>query len=283
MDYHSHHWRCGHALGGIEDYIKVAIKKNLAEIGFSDHFPLEAIIDDPQLLERIKTASMALAEFPNYINELKHQRKKYKDKITIRISTEVNFATPGSPFTRQKKVLEPFMDDFDYLIGAIHNIKWHDSPLIIIAPSQGREFIKEYGAEKINLEYINKLEKLVNIGFFDIIAHFDNQRVLFSPNKPNYSERAWEKLLELLDKIKNKGMAIEINTSGTHKGLDSQFPSDEVVKELIQRDIPIVLSSDAHMPEYIGYMFEDFIEKAKKWGLTHLCFYENREQSLVKI
>jgi len=56
-----------------------------------------------------------------------------------------------------------------------------------------------------------------------------------------------------------------------------------------------LLGSDAHKPEDVGYMFEETLEKAKKWGLTHLCIYEKkwglthlciydkREQKLVKI
>jgi len=283
MDYHSHHRRCGHAAGEIEDYVNAAIEKNLKEIGISDHFPLKAVIDDPELAELIKRASMDVSEFPNYINELKQLKEKYKDKIPIRISTEINFSTPWRALTRQKKVLEPFMDDFDYLIGAIHDIKWHESPVIILDPREASEALKKYGVEKINLEYLNKLKMLVDTRFFDIIAHFDNLRILYRPNPLEYSEKVWDKLLELLDNIKNRGMAIEINTSGTLKGLDSQFPSNDIVKEIIQRDIPIVLSSDAHAPQYIGYMFEEFLEKAKRWGLTHLCFYENREQTLVKI
>ena len=283
MDYHSHNRRCGHARGEIENYVKVAIEKNLKEIGISDHFPLGVIIDDPQFIEIIKRASMGVKEFPNYIEEIKSLKEKYKDKIKVLISTEVNFATPGRALTRQKKVLEPFMDDFDYLLAAIHDIKWHDSPIIIMDPREGSDDLKKYGIEKINLEYINKLIKLVDTDFFDVIAHFDNHRVLMRPNVPQYSETTWQKLLDLLNKIKNKGMAVEINTSGTLKGIGSQFPTDEIVKEMIQRNIPLILGSDAHRPEYIGYMFEEFIKKARKWGLSHLCTYEKREQRLVKI
>ena len=283
MDYHSHNRRCGHALGEIEEYVKIAIKKDFMEIGITDHFPLEAIIDDPQYEDIIKRASMAIKEFSNYIEEIKRLKDKYKDKIKVLISTEVNFATPGRALTRQKEILEPYMDDFDYLLGAIHDIKWHDSPVIIMDPREGSEALITYGMEKINSEYINKLIKLVETDFFDVIAHFDNHRVLMRPVKPEYSEKTWQKLLNLLDKIKNREMAIEINTSGTLKGIDSQFPEDAIVKEAIQRDIPLTLGSDAHSPEYIGYMFGEFIEKAKKWGLTHLCTYEKREQTLVKI
>ena len=283
MDYHSHNRLCGHATGEIEDYVKVAIEKNLKEIGISDHFPLGAILGDLQFKEIIKGVSMEVKEFPNYIKDIKYLKEKYKDKVKVLISTEINFATPGRALTHQKKILEPFMDDYDYLLGAIHDIKWHESPVIILDPREGSEALKKYGFEKINLEYINKLIKLVDTNFFDVIAHFDNNRILFRPDKPNYSQSIWQKLLDLLDNIKNKGMAIEINTSGTLKGIGSQFPDDKIVKEIIQRDIPLMLGSDAHKPKNIGYLFEEFIEKAKKWGLSHLCVYEKREQGFVKI
>lgn len=283
MEYHCHNQRCGHALGEIEEYVKVAIEKDFIDIGITDHLPLEVIIDDPQFKDIIKRASMAVKEFSNYIAEIKRLKEKYKNKINVRISTEINFATPGRALTRQKEMLEPFMDDFDYLLGAIHDIKWHNSPVIIMDPREGSEALATYGMEKINLEYINKLLKLVETNFFDVIAHFDNQRVLMRPIRPEYSENTWQQLLNLLDKIKTKGMAIEINTSGTLKGIDSQFPEDAIVKESIQRNIPLILGSDAHSPEYIGYMFEEFIKKAKKWGLSRLCTYEKREQHLVKI
>ena len=280
-DYHTHNRRCGHALGEIEDYIKVGIDKNLKELGISDHFPLGAVIDDPQLAEFMKKASMGVEEFPVYIEEIKRLKEKYKDKISIRISTEVNFYTPGRALSRQKKVLKPFMDDMDYIIGAIHDIKWHESPVILI--HEDSNILREYGEDKIILEYVNKLIKLVDTNFFDVIAHFDSYRIMFPPNNPKYSQYLWQKLLDLLDKIKNKGMAIEINTSGILKELGSQYPDDDIVKEIIQRNIPLLLGSDAHRPKYVGYMFEEIVEKLRKLGLSHLCTYEKREQKLVKI
>ncbi len=282
-DYHTHSRRCGHALGEIEDYVKVAIDKNLNEIGISDHFPLGAVFDDPQITKLFKKASMEVEGFPKYIKEIKGLKEKYKDKISVRISTEVGFYTPGKALSRQKEVLKPFIDDMDYIIGAVHNIKWHESPVIFMNPNEGSNILREYGEDKIILEYVNKLIKLVDTNFFDVIAHFDNYRILYPPNNPKYSQYVWQKLLNLLDKIKNKGMAIEINTSGFLKEIGSQYPDDEIIKEIIQRDIPLLTGSDAHRPDYVGYMFEEIIAKARKLGLSHLCIYENREQQLVKI
>lgn len=283
MDYHNHHNRCGHARGSIEDYIKVAIEKNLAEIGIADHFPFGAVTDDPQYTELFKTISMTVDEFPNYIQEIKDLREKYRDKIDVKISTEVAFITSGKHLDLQKKVLEPFLNDFDYLLCGIHELKFDSLPVIPFADGKGAEVLGTHGDNKIHFEYIKKMTALVESGYFDIIAHLDNHKFLWLPNEPQYSEPVWQALMDLLDKIKSRGMAVEINMSGTVKGGLSQFPSDSIIKAMIQREIPLTLSSDAHRPENIGYQFDEFITKAKKWGLTHLCAYDKRKQRPVPI
>ena len=40
-DWHTHNALCRHAVGSIEDYIKIAIEGGLNVIGISDHFPYE--------------------------------------------------------------------------------------------------------------------------------------------------------------------------------------------------------------------------------------------------
>jgi histidinol-phosphatase (PHP family) len=282
-DYHTHSRRCGHGLGEIEDYVKAALVKNLKEIGISDHFPIRAVNKDPKLIETLKIASMEVEEFPSYIKEIKDLKEKYKNKINIRISTEIPFFTPGRALSLQKEVLKPFMLDIDYIIGGIHDVKWHESPEFLLDPNLASEIFGKYGKDKIIIEYLNKLNKLVDTTFFDVIAHFDYYRMMYRPNNPVYSQDLWQKLLDLLDKIKNKGTAIEINTSATRKSLSNQFPDDNILKEIIQRKIPLLLGSDAHKPDDVAYMFEETFEKLKKLGLTHLCTYEKREQKLVKI
>ncbi|MHA2345935.1 MAG: histidinol-phosphatase [Candidatus Hodarchaeales archaeon] len=282
-DYHIHNRRCGHAVGEVEDYVKIALLKNLKEIGIADHFPIRAVNKDPKLKETLKIACMEVEEFPRYIKEIKELKEKYKNKINILVSTEVAFYTPGKALSLQKVVLEPCMDDIDYLLGGIHDVKWHESPEILLDPNLASEIFGKYGKDKIILEYLNKLNKLVDTTFFDVIAHFDYYRMMYRPNNPVYSQDLWQKLLDLLDKIKNKGTAIEINTSATRKSLSNQFPDDNILKEIIQRKIPLLLGSDAHKPDDVAYMFEETFEKLKKLGLTHLCTYEKREQKLVKI
>ncbi|MCP4753258.1 MAG: hypothetical protein GY866_20400 [Proteobacteria bacterium] len=175
------------------------------------------------------------------------------------------------------------MDDFDYLLCGIHKLKFDGLPLLMFNKGDGPEILRTHGEDKIHLEYINKMRRMVDTGYFDIVTHLDNHKCLWQRNEENSSEHVWLELMELPNLIKSKGMAVEINTSGTLKGAHSQFPSDNIVKELIRRNIPLTLCSDAHRPENVGYQFDAFLKKAKPWGLTRLCAYDRRRQRFIPV
>lgn len=50
FDLHTHHERCGHADGTIEDYITAALDAGLQAIGISDHSPYFGHKDDRPFL-----------------------------------------------------------------------------------------------------------------------------------------------------------------------------------------------------------------------------------------
>ena len=39
-NFHTHNYRCEHAVGNVEDYVKVAIREGYTELGISDHAPM---------------------------------------------------------------------------------------------------------------------------------------------------------------------------------------------------------------------------------------------------
>ncbi len=87
FDVHTHHQRCGHAEGTIEDYIVEAIANDLEVIGISDHSPYFADEQDhpePKI-------SMAKSEFPHYVQEVLALKEKYKHKIKVLLGVESDF------------------------------------------------------------------------------------------------------------------------------------------------------------------------------------------------
>lgn len=272
-DYHTHCYLCNHAQGTIEDYIIAGINKGMTEIGISDHFPMEL------LPEHFHIYAMTLDDFSGYIDEIKKLRKKYISQINIKIASEVDFFP--SVFEEYKSNLASFADSFDYLIGSIHAVPWKGLEAIPIDEKQAIPIIKEIGVDKAYLEYYNSVLRMVKSNFFNIVGHLD------LPKKyglvPENSENIWEKVLQILDEIEHNGMAVEINTSGYRRKINQPYPSEQIIKELIQRKIPLTLGSDAHSPQDIGFRFQEILTKVKKWGVTNLCQFSNQEITILPL
>jgi histidinol-phosphatase (PHP family) len=182
----------------------------------------------------------------------------------------------------QKDLLNPHLDDIDYILAGIHSLKMEDDKIKpIVAPGKKTEI--STNLELITFRYLKQMEHLVSCGFFDVVAHFDNLRFFFLPNEVHYSDENWQYLLSILDKVKNKEMVIEVNTSGTWKGIFRQFPNEDILAEMIARDIHLTLGSDAHHPDYVGYGFDDFLKLGKKLGLKNFWGFNHREQRKIEI
>ena len=269
-DYHTHTYLCNHATGTIEDNIKSGIEYGLVEIGISDHFPMEL------LPEHFHIYAMSLNDFPGYLDEIKRIKKKYKHQIGVKISSEVDFFS--EEFNGYKKLLSPFINDFDYIIGSIHAIPWKNHDAIPVDELEAVPLIQELGIDRFYLEYYDNLIKMVKTRYYDIVGHLDIPKKygLF----PQDSDTIWQRVLQLLDEIERNDIAVEINTSGLKRKARQVYPSEKIIKELIERKIPIALGSDAHSPQAIGFRFKEII---KKTGVKELCQFSKRERQRVKI
>src|SRR6478752_9770667 len=87
IDYHTHHVRCGHASGELEEYVKRGIEIGLTQLGLSDHMPLLHV--DPQTYW--PEMAMPKEELPRYVEQCLHLKEKYKDRIDIRVGLEGDY------------------------------------------------------------------------------------------------------------------------------------------------------------------------------------------------
>ena len=255
IDLHNHTYLCKHASGSMEDYVKKAINKNIKFFGFSDHAPMEF---DYQY-------RMSFKQMPIYEKNVKDLKEKYKDKIEILLGYEVDF----TPFV-DKKVLER---EVDYLIGSVHFLdNWgFDNP----------EFIKEWDkrdVEDVYKEYFSKIEEMANSKLFDIVGHIDLVKV-FGHRVKNIKDIA----KNAIKAIKKAGMSIEINTAGLRKPVKELYPSDELLEMILNENIDITFSSDAHKVEDVGFKIQETILKLKNLGINEAVIYKKRQKEKIKI
>ena len=275
-DYHTHNQLCLHADGMLEEYVRAGIEKGLAEIGLSDHFPMYLLPEAAHVWQY----SMKREEFPSYIQEVKRLKEDYKDKIIVRVASEVDFYAPC--FLEYKKAVSPYLDQMDYLLGSIHVIgPWENTEPFGVDDDIGMEKCKEFGANKVYIEYYKELGHLVDTRFYNILGHLDLPKKFGV--RPESPEEVMEHVLRLLDKLAKSEMSVEINMAGLLKPVKEPYPSTAIIQEMIDRKIPINLGSDSHKPINVGYHFEEMVQKLKKIGLKHLCKWEKREKILIPI
>lgn len=233
----------------IEEMIEQAEKVGLEEIGISNHFcyhpNAECLI--PILFNDYQTMQKAISTNVDMIH-----RAADKSNIKVYAGLEVDFFPSNQWRTDFEKLLKTV--DVDYLIGSFHFLRNKDESKVwnmycykqcTPAPSieEQRQCLDNYW-DNVVME--------IESGYFDFIAHpdvYQNFPALKDLIDP--TEGQW-KVIEALDKHKHP---YELNTSGWPKR-GMQNPATWMLKELAQRNVPIVISDDAHHRDRIGEGFE---------------------------
>ena len=114
-NYHTHTYRCGHATGTDEEYVRAAIEAGVKVLGFSDHAAYPP--SDPR-------GRMNIEQVDEYCSSILSLKEKYKDQITIYLGMEVEC------YKEYWDVLAGYRKRFDYCILGQHHIGELNSPSV---------------------------------------------------------------------------------------------------------------------------------------------------------
>jgi histidinol-phosphatase (PHP family) len=103
------------------------------------------------------------------------------------------------------------------------------------------------------------------------------------------SERPWpDKDLRFyydlaMEQIADSGIAVEVSTAGLRKPVGEIYPSVQFLEMVVDAGNPIALSSDAHVPDQLGYEYERAAELLDGLGITELAVFDRRQRALEPI
>jgi len=282
-DWHTHNSLCKHAVGNIEDYIKKAIELNLNVIGISDHFPYDYLISELPTLDQIpyEEYAMPLYDLDRYMLQLETLRAKYIDKINVMFAFEIDYFKHKD--YALNKYLKEYIDKLDYILGSVH-VLFGKAGTFAFDDGRFLNKYKEYSInDEIYIEYYNSLQDMIKTPTFDldIVTHFDLPKKF--DKRAEDKEMVMKKVIETLELVKKHDLMIEINTSGLRKEVKEQYPSEEIIREMYDLDIPILLGSDAHQPKEIAYKFKEIMGLLKNIGYNQLAHFEKRKRSFIDI
>ncbi|OPX88381.1 MAG: Histidinol-phosphatase [Pelotomaculum sp. PtaB.Bin104] len=263
-DYHIHTKMCGHATGELEEYLAVAAKQGLAEIGFSDHLPLYFLPPE----RRPAGYAMTEAELCGYVDAVLRVREN--SPVLVKLGVEADFV-PGYE-AQLKKLLEAY--PFDYVIGSVHFIDgWS---------FDNHEEIGGYSRWDIGElyeRYFALVRQAALSGLFDIMAHPDLIKK-FNYMPPGDLTQLYE---ETVLTFKKAGVCVEVNTAGLRCPVREIYPAPGFLAAAYRHGLPVTLGSDAHHPQITGAGLDRAVALIKTTGYLEIATFERRSRTLRNV
>ena len=76
---------------------------------------------------------------------------------------------------------------------------------------------------------------------------------------------------------------MELNTSGVQKALPEMNPSPAQLTMMCERDIPVVLGADAHVPERVGDGYLAAMQTLTEAGYAEVSYFIDRQRHALAI
>ncbi len=264
VDNHLHTRLCGHATGEVEEYIEVAVRMGIREVGFCDHLPLYFLPPG----KTIPGYAMGVKDLPCYVEMI--ERYASRAPVPVKLGIEADYI----PGYEEELAALLSLYPFDYVTGSVHFIDgWgFDNPVEMM----------EYNRREIDLvyeQYFTLTKQAALTGLFDVMAHPDLIK------KFNFRPACDLSLLyeETARAFKKAGVCVEVNTAGLRYPAREIYPGLELLKIFFRHGLPVTLGSDAHSPDQVGAGLSSAIKLVKSVGYTEIATFSGRRRKFVKI
>lgn len=258
--YHVHsEWSDGSA--AIEEYVHAAKVLELDEVGISDHYVLT-----PE--GRQVVWGMPLGRLDDYVDAVQSAAVEGGHEVVVRLGLEADYFPETADRLRELLASYPF----DYVIGAVHIL---DGFSIDDTPANW-EPLTQAERDDVVRRYWLRLREMAQSRMFDIAAHLDLTKKF--GYRPSVDLR--DEISVTLDEIARAGMSVELNTAGWSKPCAEAYPEPRILRACIGREIPIVVTADAHEPANLIRDYDRAFHLLREMGCRQLASYAGRRMVL---
>jgi histidinol-phosphatase (PHP family) len=244
-----------------ERYRTVAEERGIEELGVAEH------------IHRF-TQALSVWDHPfwreNALDDVDEYCRFVREETDLKLGIEADFV-PGRE-DRMRSLLEA--REWDFVVGSVHFL------------GEGAVDYDAYdvwtsgrSADQIWRTYFTWLGEAATSGMFDVMAHPDlvkhwgAERPRPDKDPRFYYERAVEAMADA-------GVAAEVSTAGLRKPVGEIYPAPAFLEMLVDAGVPLALSSDAHVPDQLGFRYDDAVTLLGDHGVTEIAVFAGRERRL---
>lgn len=248
-------------------YLSVARERGIAELGFAEHVHrFREALDVWRHPFWVENATDDLNAYCDFICEMKASGQPVKlglevDWITGR-AAELGALIGGR--------------ELDYVVGSVHFIA--DDAV----DHEDYDVWKGRSAEEVWERYFTALGEAAASGLYDILAHPDLVKIWGANHPPPAGDlRRYYELA--MPGIESADIAIEVSTAGLRKPVGEIYPAREFLDMCLNLGKPVSLSSDAHVPDEVGYAYPEAVDYLHAAGVDRIATFERRQRRGVEL
>ncbi len=242
IDGHVHTKLCHHARGEMEEYVLSAIDLGLRKLVFLEHLEVG--------INYFESTWLTEDDFDFYHEEGKRLQKKYQGSLEIGLGVEVGY----NPHFLEEIKRRLALHAWDRIGISYHFLKTDSTYLNLVSSRQiNIDALDRLGVNEVVKRYYITLKEAVDKLPGQVLCHID----AVMRHHPNVTITPEHNTLidDLLEAVACNNMSLEVNTSG-YRIKDAPYPSLDILRKAIKKNIPLVAGSDAHRPEDVGRDFD---------------------------
>ena len=242
INYHAHTWRCQHATGTEEDYIRQAIASGFEVCGFSDHTPW------PYKSSFVSGMRMRIDQLEGYIATVRRLSEEYADRIRIPLGLECEAFPEYYGWLRDLKAAR-----LDFVIMGNH-YDYNDET--------GGFYFGDCCRPKEARRYVERTVDGMRTGLYDYVAHPDLFLRLF--HRFNADCAAISR--DLCQAAAELNLPLEYNLLGVQRLDESHrfgglgYPCQQFWEVAAQYPVRAIVGLDAHRTDHFTRI--DLFEQA---------------------
>jgi histidinol-phosphatase (PHP family) len=249
----------------VERYLAAAAAAGIEELGVSEHvYRFRAALE---LWDHPLWGENAVDDIDAYC--------EFVRSTPLRLGIECDFI-PGAE-ERTEALLSA--REFDYVVGSVHFVGEGNAAV----DHEGWDVWEGDGdPDEIWRRYFEAVAASARSGLFDILAHPDLVKI-WGRARP-LPERDLRAFYEpAVEAVAESGIAVEISTAGLRKPVGELYPARQFAELCRDAGASFALSSDAHLPEQVGYEYDRALELLESLGVGEICVFEGRNRRLVPL
>lgn len=194
----------------------------------------------------------------------------------LRVARGVELGQPLYNLAESERLLAAH--DYDFVLGSQHQLE------------DGLDFyFYDYTQVDVTAtltHYFDEVYRMVQWGKFHSLAHLTYPFRYLPPEKRPADYAAWQEQIDaILKTLADKGLALEINTSGLRNpALRTTHPDLPIIKRF--RELGgerITVGADAHTPPDVGAHIPEALELARRAGFAYTAIYFSGQPEMIPI